>query len=87
MVARTELLKTSENPTIADASIKPNITSQIPSGAPGGEYQSNAIPSTNNADVIPINSFRFPFMSVMDPRTGLKRAIARPEIVCVSVNF
>ena len=34
MVARTELLKTSENPTIADASIKPNITSQIPSGAP-----------------------------------------------------
>ena len=85
--AKTELLKTSENPTIADASINPNITSQIPLGAPGGECQSNAIPSTNKADVIPINSFRFPFMSVIDPRTGLKRAIAKPEIVCVRVSF
>ena len=72
---------------MADARINPNITSQIPSGAPGGEYQSNAMPSTNNKDVIPINSFRFPFISVIDPRTGLRKAIASPEIVWVSVNF
>ena len=52
IVANTELLNTSENPTIAEASISPNITSQIPSGAPGGEYQSNAMPKTNNTDVI-----------------------------------
>ena len=81
MVANTELLNTSENPTIADASIKPNITNQIPSGAPGGEYQSKAIPTTNKVDVIPISSFLFPLMSVIEPRMGLKIAIAKPEIV------
>ena len=79
MVAGTELLKTSENPTIADASII-QTSCQIPSGAPGANTKQRHT-NTNNADVIPINSFLFPLMSVMDPRTGLKRAIARPEIV------
>ena len=87
MVASTELLNTSENPTIADARTNPNMTSQIPLGAPGGEYQSSSMPITNITDVIPINNFRFPFMSVIDPRTGLRRAMARPDIVCVRVSF
>ena len=86
-MAKTELLNTSEKPTMADAKIKPNITIQMPSGAPGGEYQSNAIPMTNKIDVMPISNFRLPLISVIDPRTGLKIAIATPEIVCVRVNF
>ena len=80
-MASAELLNTSANPTMVDASIKPSMTSQIPSGAPGGEYQSRYIPKIKNREVIPIKNFLLPLISVIDPKTGLNKAIAIPDMV------
>ena len=44
-------------------------------------------PITNNNDQKANQILRFPRRSEIDPNTGLKIAIAIPEIVCVIVNF
>ena len=51
------------------------------------DSKNNTVNQINKIDVIPINNFRLPLISVIDPRTGLNIAMAIPEIVCVKVNF
>ena len=87
MVVNIELLNTSPKPTAIEAKMRPNITSQIPFGAPGYAYQSKPIPITNKSDHKPIHLFLLPLKSDIDPSIGLRIAIAMPEMVWVKVNF